>query len=102
MGMVSGAISTLAPVRGAYLVFLIPALFPYAARLLSAGSEVHLAMASMLVIYVTMMGMISHRLHTPVAESLRLRLDHLDLLHDLTNAKPRVERATEESATQLA
>ena len=102
MGMVSGAISTLAPVRGAYLVFLIPALFPYAARLLSAGSEVHLAMASMLFIYVTMMGMISHRLHTTVAESLRLRFDNLDLLHDLTKAKDRVERANEELAAQVA
>src|SRR5881396_2813185 len=42
-GMVSGAISTLSPMRGAYLAFLIPALLPYGARLLNAGSPLHLA-----------------------------------------------------------
>ncbi len=102
MGMVSGAISTLSPVRGAYLVFLMPTLLPYAARLLSAGNQVHLAMAAMLFIYVTMMGMISHRLHTTVAESLRLRFNNLDLLDDLTQAKERQERANQELAAQVS
>src|SRR5207245_4339680 len=59
-------------------------------------------MAIMLFIYVAMMGMISHRLHTTVAESLRLRFENLDLLHDLTKAKDRVERANEELAAQVA
>jgi len=49
-GMVSGAISTLSPVRGAYLAFLIPALVPYAVRLVNVGSELHLAMAGMLLL----------------------------------------------------
>src|SRR6058998_1172503 len=65
-GMVSGAISTLSPVRGAYLVFLIPALLPYAARLVGVGSPLHMAMGGMLFLYITMMWMISHRLHATV------------------------------------
>jgi hypothetical protein len=42
MGMVSGGTSTLSPIRGAYLVFMIPALLPYGVQLLVAGSGPHL------------------------------------------------------------
>jgi signal transduction histidine kinase/ActR/RegA family two-component response regulator len=102
MGMVSGSTSTLSPMRGAYLVFLIPALFPYAARLVSVGSELHLAMAGMLVLYVTMMAIISDRFYATVAESLRLRFDNLGLLDDLRQAKERQELANQELAAQVA
>jgi signal transduction histidine kinase len=101
MGMVSGGVSTLSPIRSAYLVFMIPALLPYGLRLFVAGGALHLAMAGMLVVYATMMGMISHRLHATVAESLRLRFDNLDLLEDLRQAKQRQELANQELASQV-
>jgi signal transduction histidine kinase len=102
MGMVSGGTSTLAPIRGAYLVFMIPALLPYGVRLFMAGDAQHLAMAGMLVVYATMMGMISHRLHATVVESLRLRFDNLDLLENLKQARQRQELANQELAAQVA
>ena len=102
MGMLSGAISTLSAMRGAYLVFLIPTLLPYAARLVSAGSGLHLAMGGMLVVYVAMMGMISHRLYGTVAESLRLRFENVDLLRDLRQGMERQEFANQELAAQIA
>lgn len=101
-GMVSGAISTLSPVRGAYLAFLVPALVPYAARLLGMATELHLAMGAMLLLYVTMMWMISRRLYATVAESLRLRFDNLNLLQDLTQARERQEIANQELVAQIA
>jgi len=102
MGMVSGGTSTLSPIRGTYLVFMIPALLPYGLRLFVTGGGPHLAMAGMFVVYATMMGMISHRLHAAVAESLRLRFDNLDLLEDLRQAKQRLELANQELAAQVA
>jgi len=93
MGMVSGGVSTLSPVRSAYLVFMIPALLPYGVRLFVHGGGLHLAMAGMLVVYATMMGMISHRLHETVAESLRLRFDNLDLLEEKHRAQDALEKA---------
>jgi len=102
MGMVSGGTSTLSPIRGAYLVFMIPALLPYGLRLFTAGGGLHLAMAGMLVVYVTMMGMICDRLHATVAESLQLCFDNVDLLEDLKQAKRRQELANQELAAQVA
>jgi signal transduction histidine kinase/ActR/RegA family two-component response regulator len=102
MGMVSGGTSTLSAIRGTYLVFMIPALLPYGVRLFFDGGGLHLAMAGMLVVYATMMGMISHRLNATVAESLRLRFDNLDLLEDLRKAKQRQEVVNQELAAQVA
>jgi signal transduction histidine kinase/ActR/RegA family two-component response regulator len=102
MGMASGSISTLSSSRGAYLVFLILALSPYGLQLVRAGDALHLAMAGMLVLYLTMMAMIGHRLHMTVTESLRLRFDNVDLLRNLTQAKDRQEAVNRELATQVA
>jgi signal transduction histidine kinase len=102
MGMASGSISTLSSSRRAYLVFLMLALSPYGVQLLRAGDPLHLAMAGMLVLYLTMMAMIGHRLHLTVTESLRLRFDNVDLLQNLTQAKDRQEAANRELATQVA
>jgi signal transduction histidine kinase len=102
MGMATGGMSTLSSMRGAYLVFMIPALLPYGMRLLIAGDMLHLAMAGMLVVYLTMMGMISHRLHATVYESLRLRFANVDLFVDLNRAKLGQERVNQELATQVA
>ena len=101
-GMVSGAISTLSPVRGAYLAFLIPALVPYGARLISVGAELHLAMGAMMLLYVAMMWTISGRVYSTMEESLRLRFDNLSLLQDLTQARERQELANQELVGQVA
>ncbi len=102
MGMVTGAVSTLSPVRGAYLIFMVPTLLPYGVHLAIAGGELHMAMAVMLVVYVIMMGVISQRLHSTVAESLRLRFANVDLVDDLTRAKEQQEFANRELASQIA
>jgi signal transduction histidine kinase/ActR/RegA family two-component response regulator len=102
MGMATGGVSTLSPMRGAYLVFMVPTLLPYGIRLLIAGDGLHVAMAGMLVVYLTMMVMISHRLHTTVAESLRLRFHNVNLLVDLRRAQQGQEIINEELAAQIA
>jgi signal transduction histidine kinase len=102
MGMGSGAISTLSPMRNAYMVFLIPAALPYGLRLVSMGDQLHMGMAGMLVVYVTVMVMISYRVHSTVAESLRLRFDNLDLLYDLRQAAERQELANRDLAAEIA
>jgi signal transduction histidine kinase len=101
MGMVSGGISTLSAFRGAYLVFVVPALTPYGVQLLRAGGELHLAMAVMLVVYLTVMTTIGHRLYATGRESLRLRFENLGLLQDLTQAKERQEVVNRKLAAEV-
>lgn len=101
-GMVSGSIATLSPLRHAFLAFMVPTLLPYGVRLAESGNEVHLTMGGMLLLYVTMMAMISKRLHRTVAESLRLRFENLDLVADLRQARDRQESANLRLAEQMA
>jgi len=101
-GMVAGAMSTLSSFRGAFLVFLLPALLPYTAQVLRHGGDVHLAMGAMLLLFVIMMQTISARLYATVAESLRLRFDNLELLSDLTSARDRQKAVNQELSAQIA
>jgi signal transduction histidine kinase len=102
VGMASGGISTLSSARGAYLLFMMPSLIPYGVRLMIAGGELHLAMALMLVVYLTMMSTIGDRLYWTGRESLRLRFENIDLLQNLTQATKRQEIANQELAAQIA
>jgi signal transduction histidine kinase len=102
MGMASGGIASLSAFRGAYLLFVVPALAPYGFQLLKSGDSLHLAMAGMLVLYVAMMTAIGHRLYRTGRESLRLRFENLDLLRDLTQSRDRQELANRELAAQVA
>jgi diguanylate cyclase (GGDEF)-like protein/PAS domain S-box-containing protein len=86
-GMSAGAVSTLSPLRGASLVFLFPALVPYTIRVFAYGGQVHMIMSSMVVLFGTMMWMISQRLHATVEKSLRLRFENLDLVSGLMQAR---------------
>ena len=58
-------------------------------------------MAGMLVLYLTLMAMIGHRLHLTATESLRLRFDNMDRLQNLTQTMERQEAANRELATQV-
>jgi signal transduction histidine kinase/CheY-like chemotaxis protein len=91
-GMVSGGVSTLSCVPGAYLAFLFPTLLPYAVRLLTVGTDLHRAMGVMVVLYLVTMWLVSRRVCETVAESLRLRVQNLDLLNTLER---RVRERTE-------
>ena len=102
MGMASGGIATLSALPGAYLLYVIPALTSYLVQLLRSGDKLHLAMAGMLVLYVSMMITIGHRLYRTVRQSLQLRFQNLDLLSDLTESKDRQELANRELAAQIA
>jgi signal transduction histidine kinase len=101
-GMVAGAMSTLSSFPNAFLVFLLPALLPYTVRVFSHGGDVHFAMGTTLLLFASLMWMISERLHATVAESLRLRFDNLDLLSDLTLARDRQKAVNEALAVEIS
>ena len=86
-GMSAGAVTTLSPVRGASLLFVVPALVPFTVRLFTYSYETSAIMAAMVTLFVAMMWMISRRLHQTVEKSLRLRFENVELIEDLTRAR---------------
>ena len=86
-GLAAGGMSTLSSFRGAYAAFLVPAILPFAVKLMTRGGEMSVAMSAMLVLFIAMMSLISARHYRSVTESLRLRFDNEDLVDDLAAAR---------------
>ena len=101
MGMISGSISVLSSLRNAHILFISLTVLPYAARVVSVGDALHLAMTGMMAVYVVIMGMIGNRLSNTIGESLRLRFKNIDLLEDLTHAKNDLQKAYGEMEQQV-
>jgi diguanylate cyclase (GGDEF)-like protein/PAS domain S-box-containing protein len=100
-GLAAGSMSTLSSFRGAYAAFLVPAILPFAAKLMTRQGEMSVAMSSMLLLFVAMMSLISARHYRSVTESLRLRFDNADLVGDLAAARDRQQAINRELQGQM-
>lgn len=100
-GLSAGAMTTLSSFRGIYFVFLVPALLPFAMRIMFEKGDVYVAMSLMLFLFIAMMSIISRRLYLSIAESLRLRYDNLDLLDHLAAARDRQQAANAELELEM-
>ena len=92
-GLAAGGVSTLSSYRGVYAAFLLPCMTPLAVRMALYLDPVHVAMASMMLLFVALMLGISARIHATIAESLRLRFRNLDLVDTLSATKSNLEEA---------
>ncbi len=100
-GLAAGGMSTLSSYRGSYAAFLVPAVLPFAVKLMLREGEIYVAMSSMLILFVAMMSLISARHYRSVTESLRLRFDNADLVGDLAAARDRQQEINRELAGQM-
>lgn len=88
-GMVTGAVAVLSWVKTAFVVFLVPAATPIIVRFFLQGGDLFLAMGVMSVIFTVALLTMSRHLHASVTESLVLRFDKMDLIHDLSLSESR-------------
>jgi diguanylate cyclase (GGDEF)-like protein/PAS domain S-box-containing protein len=91
-GMGAGAVAALAPHPPALGAYLFPSLLPLCFRLVSTGEMAHLAMASMVLMYVIAVFIVGRRAHAWLAQSLVLRVENSELLRTL---EKRVEERTD-------
>lgn len=101
-GMSAAAMPYLAPYRGAYSMFIIPAVLPYALRLFLVGDDISIGMGAMSLLFIVLMRIMSSRAHDSVTESLRLRFENLALLQDIRAAKERQEAVNRELQAEIA
>jgi signal transduction histidine kinase len=88
-GMITGAVALLSWVRGAFVAFLAPAAYPLILRFFMQGGELFLAMGVMSLVFITVLLSVSRHLYTSAAESLALRFDKMELIHDLSLSESR-------------
>jgi two-component system cell cycle sensor histidine kinase/response regulator CckA len=101
-GMVAGAAGTFSSVRAAFLAYSIPAFTPLIIRLFSITDEIHVAMGGMALLFGVLLNVVSIRVHTAVATSLRLRFENKNLISYLASAKEHAEKLNKELLSEIA
>ena len=91
-GMVAGASGIYSIERRAFLFYSIPALTPITVRFLIEGDEIHIAMALMAILFLTVMSFTARRMFTSTLKSLELRFRNEDLVSYLSETKEKAER----------
>ncbi len=82
-GTVAGAIGAFAAVIGAFYIFSLPALLPLCLRFFMSGSEVHIAMGAMVLLFLMVTILTPTRMHQDVLSLLALRYEKSALVADL-------------------
>lgn len=101
-GIIAGAMATLSSYRNAFLVFAVPTIIPFTYQAILHDTDTNFAIACTYLLFLFMMGVISHRLHHTITHSLRLRFDNSDLLHRLLQAKDHQKTINLELQAQIA
>ncbi|HRB96271.1 MAG TPA: EAL domain-containing protein [Nitrosomonas sp.] len=101
-GIIAGAMATLSSYRNAFLVFAVPTIIPFTYQAILHDTDTNIAIAFTYLLFLLLMGVISHRLHQTITHSLKLRFDNSDLLHRLLQAKDHQNAINLELQAQIA
>ena len=83
-GMVVGGITTLYPIRLAFIAFTLPAMVPSIIIFATFDSDAHRVMALFLAIFSFFVMFVSHQLRETLNRSLVLRFENTDLVENLS------------------
>jgi len=95
-GMVAGAVGSLSVTMRDYIGYSLPALIPVIIRLLMQGTEIHISMGFMVLLFTLIMLATALRMNTTILSSLKLQIEKRGLIAYLTSEKERTERLNEE------
>ena len=100
-GMVAGAVANLAGDFAVLYAFLLPALLPYAARLVLIGGPVAHTMALTILAYAVGLSAVAYQVHRSLRRSAQLHLENAGLVADLQRARGGLERLVERRGAEL-
>jgi PAS domain S-box-containing protein len=95
-GMVAGAVGSYTAVLGAFFFFSIPALLPIIIRFFLLGSEIHMAMGTMTLLFLSIMSLVALRTHKTYVKLLSLRYENSNLVEGLQQEVIQRKRAEED------
>lgn len=101
-GHVGGAVTPLSIYLPAFYLFLLPTLLPYLALLLLAGTQEHLILAGLTVLFMGSMARYAHMTNRLHRESMNLRHRNQQLIEDLGLRRAEAESASHTKSLFLA
>lgn len=101
-GHVGGAVTPLSIYLPAFYLFLLPTLLPYVLLLLRAGTQDHLVLAGLSLLFLFSMARYAHMTNRLHRESMRLRHENQNLIEDLGLRRVEAENASRTKSLFLA
>jgi len=99
-GMVAGAVSSFTAVLTAFFIFTLPALVPICLSFFILGSEMHIAMGTMMTLYLVIMCLAATRMHKNIINLLSLRYERSALIENLQGEVEQRKAAQEDLRRQ--
>ncbi|MCB2148626.1 MAG: PAS domain S-box protein [Deltaproteobacteria bacterium] len=99
-GMVAGAIGAFTAVLSAFYLFSIPALLPICFRFFMLGSDIHIAMGAMVLLFLLINILTATRMHKDILALLALRYERSALIADLQQEVDQRKAAQEDLRRQ--
>lgn len=114
-GMVAGAVSSFTAVLSAFFIFSIPSLLPICIGFFLLGSKMHLAMGSMILLFLAIICLVAIRMHRNILDLLSSKYERTALIdslqveivqrkeaqNNLRQQKDQVEKIVAERTAQL-
>ena len=100
-GLAAGGLSSLAPTRAAFPLFMVPIVLPLSIHMLMLGGteQTYVGIAGLL--FITMLLVVAARTTRTIVEALRLQFQNADLVHELGSAKLFADAANEELKIEI-
>ncbi len=95
-GMVAGAVGAFTALISAFFIFSVPALLPIVIRFFLIGSEIHLAMGAMVLLFLAIISLTAIRMHKDILYQLSLRYEKDALVVNLQQEVVQRKTAQEE------
>lgn len=83
-GMITGAMSTLSPLKGAYLVFLLFSMLPLAVQTVAQDTPLHFSMSVMLVVFIATLLGTYRQIHGSIVDNFKTRFHNTELLKNMS------------------
>ncbi len=100
-GMIAGSVGSYSVKVEAFLAFSVPVSIPIIVQFLSGGSEIHVAMGGMMLLFVIIMLITAQKMHTGIITSLKLQFENSGLIDFLNTAKENTEELNKELKKEI-
>ena len=99
-GMVAGAVGVFSVTMRDYTAYSLPTLIPITMQFFLQGTDIHIAMGVMVLLFTLIMLATALRMNTTILSSLKLKLEKRDLIAYLTSEKERTGVVQSEVSAQ--
>jgi len=101
-GMVAGAVGSYSIMLKVFMAFTIPTMTPITILFFAQGSQIHMTLGVMAVIFIMTMAVTARRINTISLSSLRLQFENSNLISFLTAEKERTENLNQNLTVKIA